>query len=1047
MKQLFLLFTWFLIPLMEIEAQQGFIVDHTNTVLSQIPDNWIDSAQKNLNVRYYRRSHGSQLDDGGMTALRNYSSEWAEKYNFSYLTIPGVLKLTTEYISVDYDSPLIYSNTRDFLDNTSNASTNVVMLAWSYNFYLSDIQAYLDSMENLIRDYGPDGEFIKNGRRTVPVTFVFQTACSHKDPERNIKIYEGNQLIRQHCIDYNRVLYDFADIEAYNPDGEYFGDTNPDGSYSGQNLLNDDISYNVNETTRGNWGLEWNAANPGSVLAQLSADNICTSCAHSNGGDGGDDNSRLHCVLKGQAAWWLFARLAGWDFSTGSIEATAATPLTENNLNGAQIVLNLTGETFYDDNLLFSNFTLSGAPQGCTVRSVSFTNSTSCQLTLDYNGTDFDADLTNFKIIILATELTGNSNLISNNLSIDALDENVNMSATTALTETNLNGMQISINLVDETFIDNALNSANFTLNNSPSGLSIGAITYSDNQHALLTLSFDGSDFDSDISDFNITVAASELSGNSNLNSNNLPIDAFDESVIISSASALTEINLDGMEIVITLVDETFIDNTISIENITLNNSPSGLSVNSITYSDNQHATVSLSFNGTDFDTDISDFYITVAAAELIGNSNLNSNNLTIDAIDKSITISAISALTEANLNGLEIIITIFEDTFIDNSISIENITLNNSPTGLSVNSTTYTDNQHASLNLSFDGSDFDSDISDFNITVSAIELTGNSNLTSNNITIQALDENVIITPSSPLTETNLNGNEIAVTLIDETFIDNTLDNASFVLNNSPVGLSINSITYTDHQHASLTLSFNGSDFDTDISDFDITVAASELTGNSDLNSNNLLIDAIIEDVKLATISTLQDLYESTLDGAEIMLDLKSEQFLDFEAPNGDFVLLGAPEGLTIGSYTLTSATHADLILSFNGSNFDSDSANFRIFIDKSLLLGNEDLESNKLTIYSENENNIISTTKISEIKIYPNPTNGKFQLTFPQKGDGVFYVSVINIEGKIIESKRLQLGEIDYNFNFQRLPSSIYQLLIEYKGTRIVKNFIITNN
>ena len=314
----------FLILLINISflsfGQTAIVIDHRHTDISQIPDNWIDSAQKKLNVRYYRRSHGSQLDDGGMTALKNFSSEWAEKYNFSYLTTAGALKLTTEYISVDYDSPLIYSNTRNFLNDPSNASTNVVMLAWSYNFYVSDIQAYIDSMENLIRDYGPNGLYIQNGKRSVPVTFVFHTACSHKDPERNIKIYEGNKLIRQHCLDNNRVLYDFADIEAYNPDGEYFGDTNPDGSYSGQNLLNDDISYNVNETTRGNWGLEWNAANPGSVLAQLSADNICTSCAHSNGGDGGDDNSRLHCVLKGQAAWWLFAIIAGWQNDVSGIE-------------------------------------------------------------------------------------------------------------------------------------------------------------------------------------------------------------------------------------------------------------------------------------------------------------------------------------------------------------------------------------------------------------------------------------------------------------------------------------------------------------------------------------------------------------------------------------------------------------------------------------------------------------------------------------------------------------------------------------------------------
>lgn len=295
-----------------LTGQSYMVIDHRHTDLSQIPDNWIDSVKKNLDVRYYRRSHGSQVDLGGMTALMNYSSEWAEKYKFLYYDESGSLKLTTEYISLDYDSPEIYQKTRQYLDDPANSRTNVVSHAWSYNFYVSDVQAYLDSLENLIRDYGPGGTYMQTGKRSVPVTFVFQTACSHKEPERNVKIFEGNKLIRQHCISNSRVLFDFADIEAYNPDGEYFGDANSDGSYSGDKLLGDDISYNINETTRGNWGLEWIEQNPDSELSKLSADNICTSCAHSNGGDGGDDNSRLHCVLKGQAAWWLFAKLAGW---------------------------------------------------------------------------------------------------------------------------------------------------------------------------------------------------------------------------------------------------------------------------------------------------------------------------------------------------------------------------------------------------------------------------------------------------------------------------------------------------------------------------------------------------------------------------------------------------------------------------------------------------------------------------------------------------------------------------------------------------------------
>lgn len=432
MKYQFILFISLIISISAF-SQEGFIINHKHTDISLIPDEWITAAKKNLKIRYFRRSHGSQIDLGGMAALRRYSQEYNSKYAYNLTGANNELMLSVQpsnsWNSLDFENATWVQITRNYLDLPANSNVNVIMWAWSSSFFLCDPYKYIADMESLIGEYGPGGSKIQSGERTVPVTFVFQTACGSRSIERNPIIFAGNKIIREHCITNNRVLFDFNDLECYNPDGVYYGDADQNGNYTNVRRLNDDLAYfssnpggSVYAGCR-NWGIDWNNANPNTELARLSASAICTSCSHSQGSVEGEvkDNSRLHCVLKGRAAWWLWSKIAGW--KDNSLTISSNIEIDENNLNDAIIHLSLNGEYFIDQNLLLTNFQLIGAPPGTSIESVQYLDNSNIKISLAFNGTDFDVNYNQFTIRILAPELSMGSNLTGNSIPIHAIDE------------------------------------------------------------------------------------------------------------------------------------------------------------------------------------------------------------------------------------------------------------------------------------------------------------------------------------------------------------------------------------------------------------------------------------------------------------------------------------------------------------------------------------------------------------------------------------------------------------------------------------------------
>jgi len=247
----------------------AIIIDHTCTDLSEIPDEWIVKAKDTFNISYGHTSHGSQIVTG-MSFLRD---DAGSLYWYDDDGTNGGLSLHDRTPSGDLGNPDRYTwaaRTRTMLENSNN-DRNVVMWSWcgQADTTEANMQIYLDLMTELEADY-PE------------VIFIYMTGHLNGTGEDG-NLNQRNNQIRAHCIANNSVLFDFADIESYDPDGNYFLDRG----------ATDSCNYND-----GNWADEWCAAHPGSDLCDS------CSCAHSK---------PLNCNLKGRAFWHMMARLASRD--------------------------------------------------------------------------------------------------------------------------------------------------------------------------------------------------------------------------------------------------------------------------------------------------------------------------------------------------------------------------------------------------------------------------------------------------------------------------------------------------------------------------------------------------------------------------------------------------------------------------------------------------------------------------------------------------------------------------------------------------------------
>ena len=290
----FLAFLILLFFLSTMVFSQGIIIDHECADNSKIPNNWINNVKAMIKLHYAHTSHGEQLTTGierlANPSLTVYDSRLG--YTLQYNSLPSAsnLCIMDGQLSETYIYPDLYWQsggdyyTRQSL-NTYTA-INVSMWAWCSqldDYSATEVNDYLSTMSTLESLY-PN------------VTFVYMTGNAQSTGDDGYNRYLRNQQIRQFCRDNNKVLFDFADLDAW------YGGVQATYYHSGSGLY--------------------------------------IPCEHPQyNGDQSGHTTYSSCENKGRALWWLLARIAGWGASRNDFNGDGQGDILWRNYgNGANAV-------------------------------------------------------------------------------------------------------------------------------------------------------------------------------------------------------------------------------------------------------------------------------------------------------------------------------------------------------------------------------------------------------------------------------------------------------------------------------------------------------------------------------------------------------------------------------------------------------------------------------------------------------------------------------------------------------------------------------------